>query len=368
MVNVHEQFMADALRLAEKGLYTTDPNPRVGCVLVKQGQVIGRGWHQRAGEAHAEINALYEAGNEATGADCYVTLEPCSHFGRTPPCVDSLIRAGVARVFVAMQDPNPIVVGSGIALLQQAGIEVHTGILADQAEKLNPGFCQRMRMGKPFVRSKIAMSLDGRTAMASGESKWITGPLARLDVQKLRARSSAILTGIGTILADDPLLNVRGTENFDWYPQNQAVRQPLRIVVDTDLRMPANAQILKTGKVLLATAVDTPSHHDIETIVLPSLEHSIDLSALMTVLAQREINEVMVEAGAVLNGALLRSRLIDELVIYTAPKIMGNEARGAFELPNMTTMAQNIGLKITDMRSIGDDWRITAIPEYNEEF
>lgn len=368
MVNVHEQFMSEALRLAEKGLYTTDPNPRVGCVLVKHGQIIGRGWHLRAGEAHAEIHALYEAGQEASGADCYVTLEPCSHFGRTPPCVDSLIRAGVARVFVAMQDPNPIVAGSGIDLLRQAGIEVQTGLLAEQAEKLNPGFCQRMRMGKPFVRSKIAMSLDGRTAMDSGESKWITGSQARLDVQKLRARSSAILTGIGTILADDPLLNVRRSENFDWYPQHQAVRQPVRVVVDSDLRMPADAHILKTGKVLLATTVNTPSHHDVETLVLPSVDHSVDLVALMNALAQREINEVMVEAGAVLNGALLRSQLIDELVIYTAPKIMGNAARGAFALPNLTTMAQTIGLKITDMRSIGEDWRITATPEYNEEF
>jgi diaminohydroxyphosphoribosylaminopyrimidine deaminase/5-amino-6-(5-phosphoribosylamino)uracil reductase len=364
-----EQYMARAIQLAERGLYTTDPNPRVGCVIVKNDQIIGEGWHMRAGEGHAEVNALQQAGHEAEGADCYVTLEPCSHFGRTPPCVEALINARVKRVFVAMTDPNPIVSGSGIHRLQQAGIEVHTDIMAAQSEKLNPGFCQRMRIGKPFIRSKLAMSLDGRTAMSSGESKWITGPEARSDVQKLRARSSAIMTGIGTVLADDPLLNVRPEQaETAWYPQGQKVRQPLRVVVDSKMRMPEGARILSQERVLLATAQDKQAPQGAESIVLPEDDDIIDLTALMSVLAQREINELMVEAGGVLNGALLKARLIDELVIYMAPKIMGDMARGVFHLPGMERMSQNISLNITDIRAIGKDWRITAKPEYNEEF
>ncbi len=365
----HEHFMARAIQLAERGLYTTDPNPRVGCVIVKNGEIIGEGWHMRAGEGHAEVNALHNAGSNATGADCYVTLEPCSHFGRTPPCVDALIKADVKRVFIAMTDPNPVVSGAGIRRLQEAGIEVHSDIMASQSEKLNPGFCQRMRMGRPFVRSKLAMSLDGRTAMASGESKWITGQQARADVQKLRARSSAIMTGIGTVLADDPLLNVRPEQGeSEWYPRGQKVRQPLRVVVDSQMRMPADARILTQQKVLLATAVDKLGPQGVESILLPAHGDIIDLNALMAVLAQREINELMVEAGGVLNGAMLKARLIDELVIYMAPKIMGDMARGVFHLPGMESMAQNISLHITDMRAIGRDWRITAVPEYNEEF
>ncbi|MCX4187860.1 bifunctional diaminohydroxyphosphoribosylaminopyrimidine deaminase/5-amino-6-(5-phosphoribosylamino)uracil reductase RibD [Methylophaga sp. OBS4] len=365
----HEHFMARALQLAERGLYTADPNPRVGCVLVKNGEIIGEGWHQRAGEGHAEVNALHDAGVQAQEADCYVTLEPCSHFGRTPPCVDALIKAQVKRVFVAMTDPNPVVSGTGIERLRNAGIEVNVGIMAAQAEKLNPGFCQRMQVGRPFVRSKLAMSLDGRTAMASGESKWITGPQARADVQKLRARSSAIMTGIGTVLADNPLLNVRPEQGeMEWYPRGQKVRQPLRVIVDSQMRMPADARILQEEKVLLVTAVDRHAPHGAESIVLPTHGDIIDLTALMSVLAQREINELMVEAGAVLNGALLKARLIDELVIYMAPKIMGDMARGVFHLPGMDAMSQNISLHVTDMRAIGRDWRITAVPEYNEDF
>jgi diaminohydroxyphosphoribosylaminopyrimidine deaminase/5-amino-6-(5-phosphoribosylamino)uracil reductase len=364
-----EHYMARAIQLAERGLYTTDPNPRVGCVLVKNDQIIAEGWHMRAGEGHAEVNALYQAGGEAEGADCYVTLEPCSHFGRTPPCVEALINAKVKRVFVSMTDPNPVVSGTGIERLREAGIEVHTDILSAQSEKLNPGFCQRMRIGRPYIRSKLAMSLDGRTAMASGESKWITGPEARNDVQKLRARSSGILTGIGTILTDDPLLNVRPHQGHsDWYPEGQKIRQPLRIVVDGQMRIPADARLLSQDRVLLATAVDKPSPHNTDTVLLPGDGDIIDLNALMAVLAQREINELMVEAGGVLNGALLKAGLIDELVIYMAPKIMGDMARGVFHLPGMETMAQNISLHITDMRAIGQDWRITATPEYNEAF
>jgi len=362
----HEQYMAQAVQLARRGLYTADPNPRVGCVIVKDDKVVGQGWHHRAGEAHAEINALHDAGHEAQGADCYVTLEPCSHFGRTPPCADALIRAGVKRLFVAMTDPNPVVSGTGIHRIEQAGIEVHSGILTEQAEQLNPGFVRRMRLGRPFVRSKMAMSLDGRTAMASGESKWITGPEARLDVQKLRARSSAILTGVGTVLADDPLLNVRHVD--DWYPKGESIRQPLKVVVDSELRMPTTAQLLNDEKILLFTACDRIMREDIETIILPAPNNQVDLSGMLAVLAKREINEVMVEAGAVLNGALLRSQLIDEIIFYVAPKLMGDTARAVFHLPGMEYMAQNIQLHIVDIRAVGKDWRITATPEYNEAF
>ena len=360
----HEHYMARALLLAERGLFTTDPNPRVGCVIVNNDEIVGEGWHQRAGEGHAEVNALYMAGSLAKGADAYVTLEPCSHFGRTPPCADALIKAEVKRVFVAMQDPNPLVAGNGINRLQQAGIEVIVGTLEQQAKGLNPGFCQRMRSDRPFVRSKMAMSLDGRTAMASGESKWITGPDARQDVQKLRARSSAILTGMGTVLADDPALTVR--PEGDWYPENQAVRQPLRVVVGSQ-NVPQTAKLFDSADtVLLATNSKNNAEGKAGVLTLPEQDGHIDLISLMTELAAREINEVMVEAGSKLNGALLAAGLIDELIIYMAPKVMGDSAKGLFHLPALQTMAQNIELTITDIRAVGKDWRITAIPEYTK--
>ncbi len=356
-------YMSRALLLAERGLFTTPPNPRVGCVVVRDGLIVGEGWHQRAGEGHAEVNALNEAGLKAKGADCYVTLEPCSHFGRTPPCADALINAGVKRVFVAMMDPNPRVAGNGIAKLKAAGIEVTVGMLEEQAEKLNIGFCQRMRISRPYVRSKIAMSIDGRTAMASGESKWITGPAARQDVQKLRARSSAILTGIGTVLADNPALSVRPE---GWYPQ-QIIRQPLRVVVDSQLRTPFDAKIFEDNvQVLIATSNTIKTISQAEVCSLPSANNQVDLAALMTELAKREINEVMVEAGSQLNGALLSAGLIDELIIYMAPKIMGDGANGLFHLPDLTSMANNIDLRINDIRAIGRDWRITAAPQYTQ--
>ena len=365
-MTTHEHFMARALQLAERGLFTTDPNPRVGCVIVKDGDVVGEGWHQRTGEAHAEVNALADAGDQANGADCYVTLEPCSHFGRTPPCADALIRAGVNRVFIAMADPNPIVSGNGINRLKDAGIAVTVGLLEQQAEGLNPGFCQRMRSGRPYVRSKIAMSLDGRTAMASGESQWITGPDARQDVQKLRARSSAILTGIGTVLKDDPALTVR--PEGDWYPEDEAISQPLRVVVDSQLQIPTQARVFNNdNKVLIASTLNAPLASIMDILTLPVHDNQVDLNALMAALAEREINEVTVEAGAVLNGALLRAGLIDELVIYMAPKLMGDSAKGLFHLPDLNMMADNIDLKITDMRSVGRDWRITALPEYTKD-
>lgn len=356
--------MARALQLAEHGLFTTDPNPRVGCVIVKDGQIIGEGWHQRAGESHAEVNALHSAGDNALGADCYVTLEPCSHYGHTPPCADGLIQAKVSRVFVAMTDPNPIVSGAGIQKLRQAGIEVTVGILTEQAEALNVGFCKRMRTGLPYVRSKLAMSVDGRTAMASGESQWITGPDARLDVQKMRARSSAVVTGVETVLSDDPSLTVRIDEQKNWYHPEQKVRQPLRVVVDSHLRTPESAKLFKTdGKVLLAAAAEKKEHFA-EHVTLLGQNQQVDLHGLMTELGKHQMSEVMVEAGAVLNGALLEAKLIDEIVIYMAPKLMGDQARGLFHLPAIQAMAQNIDLEISDIRAVGKDWRITAKPIY----
>ncbi len=364
MTSHHESYMARALQLAERGLFTTDPNPRVGCVIVKNDEVVGEGWHQRAGEPHAEVNALSQAGDQAKDADCYVTLEPCSHFGLTPPCADGLIKAQVKRVFVAMSDPNPVVAGTGIQRLRQAGIEVSVGLLANQAEALNPGFCKRMRSGMPYVRAKLAMSVDGRTAMASGESKWITGPSARLDVQKLRARSSAIVTGIGTVLADDPSLNVRHSPEDSWYHAQQKVRQPLKVVVDSDLRTPEDAKIFADdADVLIATLNANKAHHA-KKIVLKNKAEQVDLSVLMHELAKQQMHEVMIEAGPVLNGALLQAGLIDELIIYVAAKLMGDQAKGLFHLPELHTMAESIELEITDIRSVGKDWRITAKPVY----
>jgi diaminohydroxyphosphoribosylaminopyrimidine deaminase/5-amino-6-(5-phosphoribosylamino)uracil reductase len=358
-------MMARALQLAAHGLYTTDPNPRVGCVLVNDGEVVGEGWHQRAGGPHAEIVALQQAGERARGASCYVTLEPCSHHGRTPPCAEALIAAGVSEVVVAMQDPNPVVSGSGLAALCEAGIEVRTGLMEVQARALNPGFCRRMIEARPLVRLKLAMSLDGRTAMASGESQWITGAEARRDVQRLRARSSAIVTGIGTVLVDDPSMTVRREQIRD-YPDG-ALRQPLRVVVDPHLSTPVDARILQgVGDLLVATAADDPAQAGIlqqagaEVVVLPGSLDTVDLNALMVELGRREVNEVLVETGAVLSGAMLRAGLIDELVVYMAPVLMGDAARGLFHLPGLELMADRLQLEINDIRAVGKDWRINA--------
>jgi len=356
----HQELMGRALLLAERGLFTTAPNPRVGCVIVKNDVILAEGWHERAGQPHAEANALAQLDEQqAQGADCYITLEPCSHTGRTPPCADALVRAGIKRAFIAMKDPNSLVAGQGIEKLKQAGIEVIVGVLEPQAEKLNQGFCQRMRMGRPYVRSKMAMSVDGRTAMASGESQWITGPDARQDVQKLRAQSGAILTGVGTVLADDPRLTVRPE---DWYPEGQEVRQPLRVVVDSDLKIPTDAKILNSEAETWIASVKLSALYDLKVMVTKSDKGRVDLKQLMGQLAEREINDVMVEAGSALNGALLQAGLIDELIIYMAPKLMGDSARGLFHLPELQAMAQNIDLTITDIRAVGNDWRITALP------
>ena len=350
--------MADALRLAEQGLYSSSPNPRVGCVLVSDGSIVGSGWHQRAGEGHAEINALSDAGEAAHGATAYVTLEPCSHYGRTPPCADALIAAGVARVVVAVADPNPQVAGAGSKKLRAAGIVVEIGLMETEARELNRGFFTRMARGTPWVRSKTGMSLDGRTALANGVSQWITGEAARNDVQHWRARSCAVLTGIDTVLADDPRLNVRDIKT---------VRQPMRVVLDSQLRTPFDAKILLGdggGNVLIYTATSDRRKNAIleqagATIcVLPGKNGQVDLAEMMRDLAQRDCNDLLVEAGGVLNGALLRAKLVDELLLYIAPQMLGDMARGMAQLGELTDLGQSINLKWHDMRQVGNDLRI----------
>ncbi len=362
------QYMARALQLARRGLYTTDPNPRVGCVLVNDGQVVGEGWHERTGAPHAEIHALGQAGERARGATAYVTLEPCVHHGRTPPCVNALVDAGVARVVSTMEDPNALVAGSGNKYLREQGIQVECGIMANEAVALNPGFIKRMKTGLPFVRCKMGASLDGRSAMASGESKWITGPDARRDVQRLRARSSAVMTGIGTVLADDPSLNVRAEDIGEAEPMG-GWRQPLRVIVDPRLSTPADARILaQPGETLIATTARDEDISELLTragaqvIHFPGSPDHVDLPAVLRHLAKLEVNEVLLETGAILSGAMVCSGLVDELVIYMAPVLMGDKARGLFRTPEMDRMEDSIRLDITDMRAVGDDWRITAIP------
>jgi diaminohydroxyphosphoribosylaminopyrimidine deaminase / 5-amino-6-(5-phosphoribosylamino)uracil reductase len=361
------RHMARALQLARRGLYTTDPNPRVGCVVVREGQVVGEGFHVRAGEPHAEILAMQEAGEAARGATVYVTLEPCAHYGRTPPCADALIDAGVGRVVAAMEDPNPRVAGQGLARVAAAGIETASGVLEGQARDINPGFVSRMERGRPFVRVKLAMSLDGRTAMASGESQWITGPAARRDVQRLRARSGAVLTGIGTVRADDPGLDVR--LSADELGIVGPVRQPLRVVLDTRLECPPDARLLRSsGPVLVVTGERDESRYvslesrGAEVTPVALAGERPDLHAVMALLAEREVNEVHVEAGPDLCGALMRAGLVDELVIYMAPHLMGSAARGLMNLA-LERMDERIALEIADIRAVGQDWRIIARPK-----
>lgn len=365
-------YMAHALHLAERGLYTTDPNPRVGCVLVRSGRVVGEGCHCRAGAAHAEIHALADAGDNAHGATAYVTLEPCSHIGRTGPCALALIKAGVMRVIVAMVDPNPQVSGRGIRLLQEAGVQVEVGLLEDDARALNPGFIARMAHRRPFVRLKMAMSLDGRTAMGSGESQWITGPEARCHVQRLRARSSAVLSGVESVIMDDSRLTVRADQLHLPDAEDVAQRQPLRVILDTRLRLPLAAACLAVpGRTLVIT---TPAHspekrHALEQVgaevqVLPAArEGRIDLRQLMTWLAENEhVNELLVETGATLAGAMLAADVVDELQLFVAPTLLGGEARPLFALPGLHAMADQRRVIIHDMRAVGQDWRIVASP------
>ncbi|MBK8453984.1 MAG: bifunctional diaminohydroxyphosphoribosylaminopyrimidine deaminase/5-amino-6-(5-phosphoribosylamino)uracil reductase RibD [Thiofilum sp.] len=358
--------MARALLLAQRGLYTTHPNPRVGCVIVKDGQIIGEGWHERAGEPHAEIYALKQAGTLAQGATVYVTLEPCNHYGRTPPCSLALVEAQVGKVIAAMVDPNPQVVGQGLKRLEQAGIDTTFGLMEAEARALNPGFLSRMERGRPWIRVKLASSLDGRTAMASGESVWITGEAARHDVQYWRAQAGAILTGIGTVLYDNPALNVRLIS--EQLGIKGAVRQPLRVILDSQLRIPLDAQILTlAGQVLIYTLNNNTEKSaaleqlGVKVIVIDS--STLDLHQVVQSLVKEGINEVHVEAGATLSGALLEAQLVDELVLYLAPHFMGSTGRPLVQLP-LQHMSERIGLTIKDMRLVGQDLRVIASPQY----
>ena len=359
-------YMARALELARKGLYSTHPNPRVGCVIVRDGQVVGEGWHVRAGEPHAEVHALRQAGELARGACAYVTLEPCSHHGRTPPCAEALVKAGVARVVAAMQDPNPQVAGQGLKRLADIGIEVASGVLEAEARALNPGFLKRMEHGLPFVRVKLAMSLDGRTAMASGESQWITGPAARSAVQRLRARSSVVLTSAQSALADNARMTVRASElGLDAGSTALAMaRPPLRVLIDGRLRLPLTAPFFQAGPVLVVTAAAPVAQyaeagHDL--LSLPGTDGHVDLPALLRELARRGASEVLVEAGPGLAGAFAQQGLVDEYQLFIAAKFLGSSARPLLDWP-LARMSEAQALKITDMRAVGDDWRVTAIP------
>ena len=349
--------MARALRLAQKGMYSTTPNPRVGCVIVKDGAIVGEGWHRKAGEAHAEVEALRVAGRAARGSTVYVTLEPCSHHGRTPPCAAALIDAGVVRVVAAMEDPNPQVAGRGMAMLIDAGISAQCGLLAAEASDLNVGFVSRMSRGRPWVRLKMAASLDGKTALLNGASQWITGPAARQDGHRWRARACAILSGIGTVRDDDPQLNVRGVLSD---------RQPLKVVVDSRLELSPEARVLAGGGLLLATAVEDRSRakalcaRGAEVMPFPDGSGRVDLVALMAELAWRGVNEVHVEGGSRLSGALLNEGLVDELLLYLAPCLIGDKARGMFDMPELTSLDSKRRLVVRDMRMVGGDLRVVA--------
>ncbi|MDR1995977.1 bifunctional diaminohydroxyphosphoribosylaminopyrimidine deaminase/5-amino-6-(5-phosphoribosylamino)uracil reductase RibD [Azonexus sp.] len=355
------RWMAQALQLAERGLWTTSPNPRVGCVLVApSGEVVGTGWHEKAGGPHAEIHALRTAGERARGAIAYVTLEPCSHHGRTPPCTEALIAAGVARVVAAMRDPNPLVAGRGLAGLQAVGIETACGLLESEAGELNIGFVSRMTRGRPWLRLKAAASLDGKTALNNGASQWITGPEARRDGQRWRARACAVLTGIGTVRDDDPQLNVREVDT---------PRQPLRVIVDSRLETPLTARILQGGgPVLVAGAVADAAKMvalqaaGAEVVILPNAESKVDLAELLAELGRRGVNEIHAEAGFKLNGSLLRAGLVDELLLYLAPCLLGHAAAGLFNLPELERLDGKWPLQIRDLRQVGADIRLLARP------
>lgn len=359
MSDADADFMAKALHLARNGLYTTDPNPRVGCVLVKDGEIIAEGWHAQAGQAHAEVDALAKLADpgQAQGATAYVTLEPCSHHGRTGPCCDALIQAGIGRAVVAMQDPNPLVAGNGLEKMRAAGIEVSCGLLQSDAEQLNRGFIKRMVSGLPYVRSKLAMSLDGRTALANGASQWITSPQARQDVQTFRAESSAIVTGIDTVLADDPSLNAR----VDF-----TVKQPVRVVLDSNLRMPLDAKMLQLpGESWVITCSGDQAKQlrlrdaGCRVWQVDSQNGRVDLVESFRLLAQQQINTVWIEAGAALNGALLETDLVDEWLLYVAPCALGDQARGLFQFPELPSMAGKKNFKFNAVRQIGPDLRLT---------
>lgn len=344
-------MMARALALAERGLYTATPNPRVGCVIAKDRTIVGEGWHEKAGGPHAEIVALQQAGSAAAGATVYVSLEPCNHYGRTPPCAGALINAKVARVVAAMRDPNPQASGGGAALAA-AGIRFEAGVLEEQAREVNIGFISRVARGRPWVRLKAAATLDGRTAMADGRSQWITGPEARRDGHRWRARACAILTGIGTVKADDPQLTVREVET---------PRQPLRVVVDSRLETPPDAKVLQGGQVLIFSA-KAGTARNAEVIHLPNAEGKVDLQKMLEELARRGVNELHVEAGFKLNGSLLREGCVDEVLLYLNPSVLGDAAQGLFDIPAPAGLAARRRLRIVSLERLGEDLRIVARP------
>ena len=352
-------WMAQALNLAARGRYTTFPNPRVGCVIVRDGVQVGQGWHERAGGPHAEIYALGVAGELARGAELYVTLEPCSHHGRTPPCVDALIAAGVSKVYVAMQDPNPKVAGNGLTRLREAGIEVQVGLLEASARELNRGFVSRMERGCPFVTLKLGASLDGRTAMASGESQWITGAEARADVHRMRAEAGAVLSSSATVLADDPALTVREGMTV--------VRQPDRVVLDSAGRVPTSSRVWQEDGArrfwLCSVSASMPCAAGVNRVECVSeIMGRLALGSVLSELARAEINSVLVECGPTLAGALLSGGWVDELVVYLAPSMLGDRARGLATIPGLEKLAQRVALKFVEVRQVGADLRITAVP------
>jgi len=344
-------MMRRALALAERGLYTTTPNPRVGCVLTQGERVVGEGWHEKAGAPHAEALALAAAGTAARGATAYLTLEPCNHHGRTPPCADALAAAGIARVVAAMRDPNPEA-ARGAERLAAAGVRFEHGLLEEEARELNIGFVSRVTRGRPWVRMKIAATLDGRTALANGKSQWITGAEARTDGHRWRARACALLTGIGTVRADDPRLTVREVDT---------PRQPLRVVVDSRLEIARGARILQGGNVLIFYGdSDIKPPEGVEAIALPDARGKVDLRAMLAELARRGVNELHVEAGVKLNGSLVRERCVDELLIYLAPSLLGDSAQGMFDLPALAALDERVRLTLRSVDRIGEDMRILA--------
>ncbi|MCH8845373.1 MAG: bifunctional diaminohydroxyphosphoribosylaminopyrimidine deaminase/5-amino-6-(5-phosphoribosylamino)uracil reductase RibD [Proteobacteria bacterium] len=364
------QHMSRALQIAQRGLYSTDPNPRVGCVIIKDNSVLAEGWHQKAGHPHAEIEALKNASENNTfadvsGATCYVSLEPCAHHGRTPPCTEALIKAGIRRVVAATIDPNPLVAGKGLQQLNEAGIETGSGLMEAQARELNPGFEMRMKQGRPFVRCKLAMSLDGKTALANGQSQWISSDESRMDVQRLRARSSAVMTGIGTVIADDPSMSVRLSGSSEWTKHG---RQPLRVILDSDLEISPDAKILGLpGDVIIFNASECGdkkkqlANLGVEMVSVEAKRGSAFLEYVLRYLArEKEINEVLLETGSTLSGEMLQAGFIDELIIYLAPTLLGQDAKALFQLPLIDNMSDRISLNISDIRTIGKDIRIKA--------
>lgn len=364
MHNKDSLYMARALRLAERGIYSTSPNPRVGCVLVKDESVIAEAWHQRAGEGHAEILALEQAGENAKGSTCYVSLEPCNHSGRTGPCTKALIKAGIDRVVYAMEDPNPLTAGAGVESLRAEGVQVDGPLMEQEAARINAGFVKRMSTGRPFVRLKMAMSLDGRTAMSDGNAFWITGPRARADVQRYRARSCAVLSGWKSVEMDKSQMTVR-PEEFELDEENVGDRQPLRVLVDSHLQLDKKARFFQAQSPILVANLEREGAGDLDHINYLKVDAEaghIDLDNLLDKLGEIEINELFVESGSELSGAFMRAGLVDELLVYVAPKLMGSDARSLFELP-LQKMAESLPLHIKEIRQIGGDIRITAMPE-----